>query len=194
MTDALQRALDAIDAVTADVCGWCQATLTDTAYSRIYCSQDHQARWQAAQAGVDPDPDLLDHDWPMSAVRSRIAGQLSQRLPGAQVHVNGYEVHVLGVRIDHCYVDELVDDEAFLGNARLLTGNWEMEISNPAPIGALFAEFREIIPGFLDGIRAATSQNGKPPTDPRARALWLRQNRNTGPAPRRQRPPKNLTH
>lgn len=31
-----------------------------------------------------------------------------------------------------------------------------------------------------------------PPTDPRERALWLRRNRNTGPQPRRQRPPRNL--
>lgn len=56
-TDALQRVLDAIDAVT--VCGWCKATLDGTTHSHLFCSQDHQARWQAQSAGVAPTLNCL---------------------------------------------------------------------------------------------------------------------------------------
>ena len=106
MTDTLKDLLDRIDDVTADVCGWCQTTLDATAYSRTFCCQDHQARWQAQQAGVAPDPELLDHDLPRSAMRSRIASQLSQRLPGAQVFINGHDVPFVNGSL-RVFVDEI---------------------------------------------------------------------------------------
>lgn len=40
---ALQRTLDAIDAVTA--CGWCTAPLTADAPSPNFCSEPHQDLW-----------------------------------------------------------------------------------------------------------------------------------------------------
>lgn len=52
-------------------------------------------------------------------------------------------------------------------------------------------EAAKYIRGFIDGVRDAAAAlkpfadalaQPKPPTDPRARALWLRQNRSTGPA------------
>jgi hypothetical protein len=52
--DALQRTLDAIDAVTT--CGWCGATLTADAPSSSYCSEDHQEQWLARNVGAEPVP------------------------------------------------------------------------------------------------------------------------------------------
>lgn len=165
----------------------------------------------------------------MSVTRSRIASQLSQRLPNAQVFVNGHEMHVRGVRLDFA-LDELAEDvvaheQASPGfSRRLLEGDWDF---GPVAVGAVFplvaqqaadiqlarvradavesvitadmieimrphSNASEALEHFLDGICAATSRDEKPPADPRARALWLRQNRNTGPTPRRRRPPKNI--
>lgn len=219
--DDLKDLLDRIDDVTADVCGWCQTRLGSTAFSRTFCSQDHQARWHAQQAGVDPDPELLDHDLPMPAVRSRIASQLSQRLPGAQVYVNGREVHMHGLRIDHVFIDEAqpyVDETQPEIARRLLSGNWDFDV--PVAIGTVFPAVLErtielarvhmgsaalmITSDMIQTVMTAEEAlariiNGLACNDNRlhedvkARALRLRQNRNTGPAPQRGRPPKKLT-
>lgn len=183
MTD-LQSTLDAIDAVTADACAWCQTTLTDASHSRDFCSQDHQARWQAAQLDVEPDPELLNH--PLTAVRSQIAGALAQRVPAARVFVNGHELPAHNVRLvyqaDLVFVDEL---PAFL-LPRLRHAM--------ASVGAAFEALFEHIRPAMEQLQQLAPQLAppKPPSDPRARALWLRQNRNTGPAPKQQRAPRVL--
>jgi hypothetical protein len=49
--DALQRTLDAIDAITT--CGWCGATLTADSPSPNYCCESHQELWLARNVRCD---------------------------------------------------------------------------------------------------------------------------------------------
>lgn len=72
-TSALQHVLDAITAVTADVCGWCNTVLPADAPSLDYCSEEHQGRWLAHQADVEPVP--------ISQVFDELVADLLARLP-----------------------------------------------------------------------------------------------------------------
>lgn len=62
------------------------------------------------------------------------------------------------------------------------------------------AEWGRAINGFVDACRSAAeaaatlagAMGDAPPTEPRARALWLRRNRNTGPQPARRRAPRAI--
>lgn len=190
--DTLQRTLDAIDAVTT--CGWCGATLTADAPSFDYCTELHQDLWLARHGRprvklVPVVGDLL------------INGHAVPTVPGsARVMVFFDEIASLGAsfveavaypRLAELRAEHAQQQDLEQHRRRMLEGDWESH--EPMPIGEVFARLAGYIPGFLDGIHAATSHDGKPPADPRARALWLHQHRNTGPAPRRRRPPKNLT-
>jgi hypothetical protein len=46
----LDSTLDAIDAATAPVCGWCSATIGPDTPSDLYCSQEHQELWLSRNA------------------------------------------------------------------------------------------------------------------------------------------------
>jgi hypothetical protein len=123
-------------------------------------------------------------------------------------------MHMSGMRIDFAYVDELHPVEE---PSRLLSGNWEF---GPVAAGSVFPEVLErtielarvhheagtlmITSDMVQTVRTAEEAleciiNGlarndhRPHEDVKARALRLRQNRNTGPALRRGRPPKKLT-
>jgi hypothetical protein len=194
----LQSTLDAIDAVTADVCAWCQITLTDESHSRDFCCQDHQARWQAAQVDVEPDPELLGDDVPppMDAMSRYIATTLSQ-LPGTQVltnarlFVNGVELPARNVRLgyhaDRVIVDELQPSVV----AAAFAARVHESVAQVARAFGLL--WQDIVPAATEAIeQLAPRLTDTPPTEPRARALWLRQHRNTGPAPKRQRAPRSL--
>jgi hypothetical protein len=192
MTD-LQSTLDAIDAVTADACTSCQTTLTEAAPSRDFCCQDHQARWQAAQVNVAPDPELLGAGAlpPMDAVRHHIATTLSRHSPRTQVLVGGrvflgrVELPVrnvgLGLRANLVIIDEL----------HTFTAAVHETVAQVARVFGVWAE--HLVPAATAAVeQLAPLLPETPPTDPRARALWLRQHRNTGPAQKPQRAPREL--
>ncbi|MGZ3140820.1 hypothetical protein ACVDFE_02205 [Lentzea chajnantorensis] len=106
------------------------------------------------------------------------------------------------------FVEQVSRDSAELARHAALPEGWvEQFASLGLPLTTWQAHF---LNGFLDGIREtvevlaaaiepaaeALRQLGllveEPPADPKARALWLRRNRNTGPA-RQQRAPRAIT-
>lgn len=169
-TTDLQATLDRIDAVTADACGWCGTTLDPDGPSPDFCCQPHQARWQAHTVATAPDPELLLGEYrpwvlsttPDPVTAARVAAARVAALPASHA------------RLDRVWVDEVAP---FLREVAV----------------ALAPVFAEACRRAGDAIRAlGLAHDSTPPTDVRARALWLRQHRNTGPA-RRTRPPRSIT-
>ena len=99
-TDALQRTLDAVDAITT--CGWCRRKLTADSPSPNFCSEEHQDCWHADQADIGaliasaaPDVDTLAENlleaariWNEPAQLGQVVGEVVEDL--AARHYRGW--------------------------------------------------------------------------------------------------------
>lgn len=159
--------IDQIDDVTATVCGWCSAKLTPDSHSGDFCSETHQANWQAHQAGLPA---------PFSA-------------PGAGVVV--YDVAIDMSRFDDAAAGARESLERF-HRAFEVAGRRLGRMAG-IPVGWLSGHWEYF--GITDA--GVQHQPADQPTDVPTReqrmqaALDARRNRNTGPQ-RRPRAPKNL--
>jgi hypothetical protein len=120
--------------------------------------------------------------------------------------IGDHDVPIEGSLQLNFYVDEIpsigVEAAAAVG-LRMLSGNWDFPIAEvhadagestvtydmiEATCPGLDVEAAEGITRLFDSFDRAREAHD----DPRAHALWQRKNRNTGPKPRRRRPPKTL--
>jgi hypothetical protein len=149
--------IDRIDRATG--CHTCEKSLGDSV-SDLFCSEDCQDRWHEARAtplSLSPDPALV----PMALVAwNRTTGATAGSV------------------------------EEFSGAA--MPGTWSIGFD----LQGVMVELARVVVPALEHVKAAAESLDtfvqrlqeagvlKPsaPTEPRARALWLRQHRNTGPA------------
>lgn len=103
---------------------------------------------------------------------------------------------IQGAGYGHVFVDEirLPEPGTYELHSRLVSGVWEHTVQPVDLVDELMAVGRQIAKS-LAGMAQAAEEFRKadllvelPPTDPKARALWLRQHRNTGPTQQRRAP------
>lgn len=157
--------IDRIDDVTASVCGWCSAKLTEDSHSGDFCSEAHQESWNQERAGL--------------AVNSPRAASMVRHSP------DGDETF-LAVTVDTARLDSM------LRAASEAIGRMARATSIPQRF--LFGDWTDV-GFTTDGFLEASPTVEQTPESTRAErmqaALDARRNRNTGPQ-RRPRAPKKL--
>lgn len=138
---------------------------------------------QCTATAREKDKDLIPR-FCSDPCRDRFVVEHAVRVPGAVVTDRELADSITVIDETHTHTDADLQ-EHFAQQAARLSG----------PI----SEWAAFLTGLLDGIRDAADAIRKfglitkqPPTDPKARALWLRQHGNTGPASKRPRAPRLL--